>query len=100
LVVSKDATPWKKFKGSMKSEEGNPIDRLIARLKLLILFHLGADAITVFSVTTKGLSVSIEHGRVEPFELKVDSKQLTELLEHPDRLETIFLDLLVKYRRG
>jgi hypothetical protein len=84
----------------MRSEEQTPVDQLINRLKLLILFHLGADAHTTFRVDQQGLSVWMRHDRIESFELKASSEDLKELAEHPDRLETIFLDLLVKYRRG
>ena len=84
----------------MKTGEETPIDQLMARLKLLILFHLGADAVTTFNLGAEGLSVSVQHGRIAPFELNVGSEELSQMADDPDRLETLFLDLLVKYRRG
>lgn len=84
----------------MRSEEETPIDLVIQRLNLLILFHLGADAESTSKITVEGLTVSMRHSRIEPFQLKIPAGELKDLAAQPERLEERFLDLLVKHRRG
>jgi hypothetical protein len=84
----------------MRSEKETPIDQLTERFKLLVFFHLGADAQLTQEFTEKGLAVSLSHPRINSFELELDSEELVDLAANPDRLEERFLDLLVKYRRG
>lgn len=83
----------------MRSSEKIPVDQLVQKLKLLVFFHLGSDA--KFTVNLKnGLVVSIVHPRIEPFDLEISSERLTDMADSPEEVEEIFLDLLVKNRRG
>ena len=84
----------------MGSKENTLAGQLIQRLKLLVFFHLGSDATLTFSVTPGGLSVSVGHQRIESFDLQIASQDLAEMADRPEKVEELFLDLLVRYRRG
>lgn len=84
----------------MSPNENSPVDRLVQRLKLLVFFHLGADAKLKIDLTTGGLQVSIRHSRVNPFDLDLSRKELEAMADNPERVEELFLELLVKNRRG
>jgi hypothetical protein len=84
----------------MRSEKDTLADRLVQRLKLLVLFHLGADATSIFNITPTGLEASIKHSRIEPFDFQIASEEFTDIAANPEKIEELFLDLLVKNRRG
>jgi len=84
----------------MSSPENTPADRLIQRLKLLVFFHLGADATLNMDLTKTGLHLSIGHSRVDPFDLDIPCQKLEVMADNPEKVEELFLDLLVKNRRG
>ena len=84
----------------MKSEVDSLSGRFVDRLKLLVFFHLGADANCAIRSTSDGLEASIEHSRIDPFDLKVRFEELENIVNSPGRIERLFLELLVKNRRG
>jgi len=84
----------------MRSEVDRHSDQLVERLKLLVFFHLGADASSSFRLTPKGLEASFDHLRVNPFELQIRAEELTAFADNPEKIEQLFLELLVKNRRG
>ena len=84
----------------MSSSENRPADRLILRLKLLVFFHLGADATLNMDLSDTRLHVSIGHSRVKPFDLDIPCQELEVMAENPERVEELFLEMLVQHRRG
>lgn len=100
MVASLDADIPKKFTGLMSSHENSPADRLVQRLKLLVFFHLGADATLNMDLTKTGLHVSIGHSRVDPFDLDIPCQELEMMTGNLEKVEELFLELLVKNRRG
>lgn len=84
----------------MSPTENSPADFLVQRLKLLVFFHLGADAELEIVSTSEGLQVSIRHSRVNPFDLDLPCKELQAMADNPKKVEERFLKLLVKNRRG
>ena len=84
----------------MRYEETTPSDRLVQRLKLLVFFHLGADATLDLIINPSGLKASISHSRTEPFDLILTSQELKDIADSPETVEELFLDLLVSNRLG
>ena len=78
----------------------NPVDQLVERLKLLVFFHLGDDALLEVNFPANGLRASIEHPRVHPFLLEIGSYDLERMVTDTDALEDCFLEQLVAHRRG
>ena len=84
----------------MRSDEATLPDRLVQRLKLLVFFHLGADAIFTCVLKSNGLVASLSHSRIEPFQFEIPSEKLSQMADNLEKVEELFLDLLVKHRRG
>ena len=84
----------------MESQEKSPADQLEERLRLLVFFHLGADAVLELDSRANGLRVSIEHPRVSPFVLELALDDVERISKDDEALEDHFLDLLVANRRG
>jgi len=84
----------------MRSVDNSPVDWLFQKLELLVFFHLGADATLTFKTTPKGVVADVRHSRIEPFELEISFEELTDQAEDSQRVEELFLDQLVKNRRG
>ena len=84
----------------MESQGKSPADQLEERLRLLVFFHLGADAVLELDSRANGLRVSVEHPRVRPFVVDLAVGDLERMSKDHEALEDHFLDLLVANRRG
>jgi hypothetical protein len=84
----------------MRSETEKVSCELVERLKLLIFFHLGADANCRFSSNAGGLELSVKHVRTRPFTIRIDAEEFSDFAKAPEKIEQLFLDQLVENRRG
>ena len=70
------------------------------RLSLFTFFHLGSDAKISIAEGAEGLTVSVAHSRVAPFEFDLSWPEIEELVGDPSRFEGFLLDHLTRYRRS
>ncbi len=75
-------------------------DTFRERLSLITFFHLGSDARVGIAEGADGLTVSVAHSRVVPFEFALTWPEIEQLLADPSRFEGFMLDYLTRYRQS
>jgi hypothetical protein len=76
------------------------LERFQKKLRAIVFFHLGSDAVVVIAELPEGIRVSLEHPRVRPFQMQLTAEQIEKLVADPSLFEQAFLEQLTRHRRS
>ena len=74
--------------------------QLIQDLDAFVFFHLGSNAGVGVEETSGGLSVRLEHRRIQSFQFSLSELEIDSFAHDPESFEEFLLDHLTTHRRS
>jgi hypothetical protein len=80
--------------------DASELESLKREFSAFVFFHLGSDARVEVRNSPSGLSFSLIHQRIHPFQFELGKSRLKSLLKDLRQLENEFLNQLTRHRRS
>lgn len=76
------------------------LERFQKKLRAIVFFHLGSDAVVEIAEIPEGIRVSLEHPRIHPIQIQLSPTRIEELVADPALFEQAFLEQLTRHRKS